>query len=410
MKKLLTSIRNLGSSLVAGSSDNDPTTVATLAVVGSTVGFGLNWLLLLILPLLTTVLMLASRTGMVTREGLQTLITHRFGRIVGWSSAISVIVVSELTLAADIAAGADALGLIFHTRFEFFVIPFGIAAGLMLNFGSYERIKKVLLGVMLIFIAYIGSGILSNPSWGDVLHSTFVPHFELNSNYITGALALLGTTMTSYVYFWQSIEEKEEKKPIRFLRMEEVNAAVGMTWATVIFFFIIVATAATLGASHTKVETAQQAAQALQPIAGPASGYLFALGLLASASLAAPVLASTCAYVTAETFGWNEGLDEDVQKRSMRPFYFVIWVSLAIGSVIPLLGIPPIDLLFYASVFGGLGTPFLLVLLILIARDPELMGDYRANPVLSLLGWISVVVISSASLLFLANTIFGLWG
>ena len=388
-------IRTAGPTLISASSDIDPTSIGALAVIGSTVVYGLNWLVLAIVPLLAAELMLATRIGLVSEQGLQKLVRRRFAPVWSWAALATFVVVNIITLGADIGAGAAAVGLFFHGRAAFFVIPFALGTGLLLQFGTYRMLKRVLLWLLLAFLAYVASAFAAHPDWAAALHDTVVPQFHWNSEYIGGAIAIIGGTMTGYVYLWQTIEEASERRSLRAMRREEMAAPIGVAWTTMIGIFILIATGSTLGQHGVRATTAAQAAQALRPIAGSASTYLFAVGLFGSAALALPVLAGTTASAVAETLGWREGVDQPVERRAV-PFYAVLWVSIALGAAIPLFGFPAISLLFYGSIVGAVGLPLQLALLALIARDREVMGEHRAGVVVTAFGWCAVAVATGA--------------
>lgn len=395
----------LGPGVVAGGSDTDPTTVATLSVVGATTGFGLCWLVVLIVPMLVVVQTVSARVGMVARGGLEDAVNRRFGR--GWAilMLLAVLAVNLVTLAADLEGGSAAVGLLTGHTYTWFLIPFAALSGLLLVWGSYQRVEGILKYVLLVFLAYGVTAVVAHPNWVEVAANTFVPRLETSSAYTTGALALLGTTLTSYAYVWESIAVAERKAPLRRLGLVQVEAGVGMAFAGIIFYFILVTTGATLGVHHTTVQTAQDAAHALAPLAGHFSEVIFGIGLLASAVLAVPVLAGTCAYVMAEAFGWRGSLDT---KFATAPrFYAALLVSLVIALGIALLGESPIHLLFVASIAGGLGTPVTLALMMLIARDRRIMGDRRLSAPLVVAGWAVAAAVSLACLAFIVESVAG---
>jgi Mn2+/Fe2+ NRAMP family transporter len=377
----------LGPGLVAGASDNDPTTVAALAVLGASFGYGLSWLTILLFPMLATIQMIGAQVGVVGRRSLQRVVRDQYGRGWGMLLLLSVVSVNLVTIAADLEAGAAALGLLFHAAWQWFVIPFALAMLAMMTVGTYAHLQRALQVVLLIFAAYIFSAFAAHPDWGVVLHTTFFPPISLHSDYVKGALALLGTTVTAYVYVWETIGQAEQRPPMRALGAAKADAALGMLVAVGVFWFILIATGASLGAHHEQVQTAQQAAQALGPIAGPLAGDLFAVGLLASAILAVPVLAATTAYMLGGQFNWRRSLSERIG--TARYFY----AALA--------GVSPIQLLIWASIAGGIGTPVGLTFLLLTARDRRVMGDYPIGKVLTLIGWATTLLISVISVYFL---------
>ena len=302
----------LGPGMISGASDNDPTTVATISVIGSTTTYRLSWLMVLVFPMLSAIQVISARIGTVTKRGLQRCVAKHYGRGWGMLLLLSILAVNVVTIAADLEGGAAALGLIFHLEWQWFIVPFAAGAFLLLVFGSYHAVQRVLQYVLLVFLAYVFSAFAAHPNWGAVLHDTVLPSLSFNSTYIQGALALLGTTLTSYAYVWETIEEAEERPPISELGLAQADAGFGMFIAVAVFWFILIGTGATLGVAHKQVQTAQDAAQALAPAAGPIASYLFAMGLLASAVLAVPVLAATSAYVVGQEFGFRSSLDRSI--------------------------------------------------------------------------------------------------
>lgn len=399
-------LRALGPGLISGASDNDPTTVATMAVLGASTRYGLSWLTILIYPMLASIQVISAKVGLVAREGLQRAVTKRYGRLWGALLLVSVLSVNLVTLGADLEGGAAALGLLFHISFKWFVVPYAFLLVGILLFGSYAAVQRVLQYVLFVFAAYVISAFAARPDWGAVLAQTLHPPLSFNPTYMQGALALLGTTLTSYAYVWETIEEAEERAPIDELGLARADAGFGMFFAVAIFWFELIATGTTLGAHHTRVQTAQQAAQALVPIAGPIAGDLFAIGLLASSILAVPVLAATTAYMLGSEFGWRSGLSQKI-RRAWR-FYAALSASVLIAIVVSFLGISPIQLLFVSGIVGGLGTPISLAFLLIIARDHRVMSDHPIGKVLTTVGWTTAVVVAAISVYFLWQQAAGL--
>jgi Mn2+/Fe2+ NRAMP family transporter len=395
-------LKVLDPGLIAGASDNDPTTVASLAVVGSTTVYRLSWLVILIIPMLIVVQIISAAVGVVARRGLEDAVRVRYGRLWALVPLVLVLVVNIITLGADLEGGSDALSLLTGIPYPWFVVPFAAGVGVFLVWGSYSAMQRVLRYVLLIFLAYIVSAFLARPNWGDVLAQTLVPHLSLAPAYVAGALALLGTTLSAYAYVWETIEEQAEHPPLRRLGLVQVDAGIGMAFAGLIFWFIVIGTGATLGVHHMPVQTSQQAAQALAPVAGQFASILFGIGLLASAVLAVPVLAGTSAYVLAEAFGWRRSLDATFHQAPQ--FYVSLLLSLGAGVALALAGLQPIQLLFASSIVGGLGTPVTLALMMLVARDPRVMGHRRIGTRLAVAGWAVTAVVVAAGALFLWQT------
>ena len=398
-------LKALGPGLVAGASDNDPTTVASLSVIGATTVYRLSWLVILVIPMLVIVQVVSATVGVVARGGLEDVVRHRYGKVWAFLVLLLVLAVNLITVAADLEGGSAALGLLTGLSYRWFIVPFGLAVVLLLIRGNYHAVERVLKYVLIVFLAYIVTAFVAHPQWGAVLRDTFIPHLSLSSDYIAGALALLGTTLTSYAYVWETIEEAEERPPIRRLSLVQVDAAAGMIAAGVIFWFIVIGTGATLGVHHQQVQTAQDAANALAPLAGRFASIIFGVGLLASAILALPVLAATSAYVMAEAFGWRASLDNDFGQA--RAFYGALITCMMIGGGITLLGIGPIQLLFASSIAGGIATPVTLAILMVTARDTRVMKEHRIGRRLMWGGWLVTAVVSVAVIIFLWQTLIG---
>ena len=391
--------------IISAASDNDPTTVATLAVVGSTTVYGLAWLVLLVIPMLAVVQAVSTHVGAVCKDGLEDIIRNRYGRVAALAMLFSVLAVNVLTLAADLEGGGAALRLLTHVAYEVWIVPLAAASLVLLVFGSYARVERALIYLPLAFLAYIGAAILAHPDWGMVLRESFTPHFNRSQAYVAGAIALLGTTLTSYSYVWQEIEISEESPPLRRLGLVQTGAGLGAVSAGLIFWFIVVATGATLGVHHKHVDTADEAAAALVPIAGRYASILFGAGLLGSALLAIPVLMATSAYLATEMFGWGGKLDA---KFTQAPrFYSVMIVLSAVACAIAFAGVKPIQLLFISSIAGGIATPVSLVFMLLAAGDKRVMGSKRAPGWLLGAGWAATAVVTLCAGFFLYQTFTG---
>jgi Mn2+/Fe2+ NRAMP family transporter len=388
-----------GPGLLAAASNNDPTTVAVLAIAAATTGYSLGWLVVLIVPMLAVVQALAAGVGAVCKTSLQGAIMRHFG--FGWALVVlgTFTTVNVLTLAADVKAGSEALALLTHIPATILIVPFVGAIGWLLVSNAYYRIERYLSLLSVAFICYVGSALMAHVDVGAVLRGVFVPHLTLSPVYVSGAVALLGTTLTGYVYMWESIGVSERDINRTSIRAFEKGAAMSMIPIGLIFIFIFIAGAATLGVHHLPVSTANDMAAALEPLAGPWSATLFGFGLLASAILAVPVLASVTAYVAAHTFGWNGSLNATFS--DAKAFYAVVLGSLIAATALAAVPVSLVGMLFWASIAGAIGTPVSLVLLMLIVRDRRVMGEYRASRLMSILGWgvTGIVTIALGALL-----------
>lgn len=397
--------QNFGAGIVAGASDNDPTTVATLAVIGSTTTYELGWLTLLVIPMLAVIQAIAAQVGTVTKKGLEDCVRSAYGRVWAFAALGALLVVNVLTLAADLEGGSAAVEMLTGIAYRWWVAPLGVLTVVVLVFGNYRTIERVLRYLALLFLTYVGAAFLARPDWGAVLHASFVPHFDFKPATVAGALALLGTTLTAYAYVWETIELSEEKPRLRQLGLVQVDAALGIVVAGLTFWFILIATGATLGVHHTTVDTAQKAAQALAPIAGKYASLVFAVGLLGSALVAIPVIAGTSAYVAAEMFGWRCSLDASFDRA--RAFYLTLGGCVAAAVLIGVAGVAPIKLLFMSGIAGGIATPLTLALMLLVARNERIMRKARIAPWLAASGWCVTLLVGVATVVYLVQTLRG---
>jgi Mn2+/Fe2+ NRAMP family transporter len=394
-----------GAGIVAGASDNDPTTVATLAVIGSTTVYELGWLTLLVIPMLVIIQAIAAQVGAVSKKGLEDCVRSVYGRPLAFATLGALLIVNILTLAADLEGGGAALQLLSGADYRFWLLPLGALTVGMLILGNYRTIERVLRYIALLFLTYVGAAFLAHPDWHAVLRGSLVPTFDLRPATVSGALALLGTTLTAYAYVWETIELAEEKPRLRRLGLVHVDAALGIVVAGLTFWFILIATGATLGVHHKTVETAQQAAEALAPIAGRYASLVFGIGLLGSALIAMPVIGGTCAYVAAEMFGWRHSLDAEFDRA--RPFYLTLAGCMALSVAIAFAGVRPITLLYYSGIAGGIATPFTMTLMLLVGRHRTVMHRYPISQWLAAAGWCVTAIVAAATVIYLYQTLTG---
>lgn len=400
----------IGPEILTAASDNDPTNVGTAVLVGAQTGYQLSWVALLTAPLLGVVLAIAAQVGLVARADLQSLVLRRYGRKVSALLLVSVILVNLVTIAADLQAGAAGIGVLAGVGSRWIILPLGLAlVGLQLV-GKYDAVVAVLRYLLIGFLAFGAAAILAKPDWTQVLKGSFRPITTLRPGELAGALALLGTTLTAYVYVWETIargiEEPADGGPDDgILARARLGAAAGAIFTALILWLMLVASAATLGQHHKSVATAQDAAAALRPLAGPAASGLFAAGLVVSAVVALPVLMATTAHVVGAEFDWRRGLSQKV--RHARGFYGILAASIALGVAVDIAGVQLIDMLAAASVIGGLGTPVGIILLTGLARDPRVMGDRLISKRLAVAGWIVAAVVGALGLLYITGAVLG---
>jgi Mn2+/Fe2+ NRAMP family transporter len=356
---------------------------------------------------------MCARVGLIAREGLGTAIKDNYGKTMLIISAFAVLIPNLVTIGADLAGMAAGINLLVPRFPISAMVPVvAIIIAVVEILASYKTIERYLKWLLLILFAYVFAGFLAQPDWGQALYHTIIPTVKFDKTTLTAIIAVLGTTISPYLFFWQASEEVEEiqdegaqaisKQELRS-RLQEVS--VGFTFTNIVFFFIILTTAATLNKQGImSITSARQAAEALAPIAGNASSLLFALGIIGSGILAVPVLAGSTAYVVSEIFGWREGLNEKLRKAP--GFYTVLVVSILIGTSIDLLHISPIGALYYSQVIGGLLVPILLVVIMRISNNKEIMNAHVNSRLMNVIGYTAIVSMTLAALLFIYLSIF----
>jgi Mn2+/Fe2+ NRAMP family transporter len=350
-------------------------------------------LVVLLLPMLAVVQAVAASVAAVSQLNLQQAIERTYGRGVALAAAVAVVAVGTFTLGADVQAGAQALTLLFGIPFYYFVVPLVLAAGWLLATQSYIKVERALAWLTLILFCYVVSAIDARPDWGAVLRGILLPHFEFSPAFLAAAIALLGTTLTTYVYFWESIEVAERRPPSSELGAVNADAVIGMLVAGSSFLFILVASAATSGRHHA-MSTAADAAGALKPLAGSWDRPLFGIGLLASAAIAIPVIAATNGYVAAQTLGGRASLT--TRPRDAKLFYGAIFATLFAGAALALVPVATIALLYSASLVAGLVTPITLALALLAGRNAQTMRGRPISRRLACAGWAVTAVVTAA--------------
>ena len=395
LKKLKKATTKLFHGIITGGADNDPAGITTYSVVGATTGLTQLFLVPLSTVFLITVQSICARIGDVKKKGLASIIKERFGPKVAFVAMILLILANLTTMGADFSAIGAAFSLIFPKLNILFILPLvSLLIWYIVVFKSYKTITRFLLLLSLIFISYIFSGIAAKPDWGQILKATFIPQLSLSSYYWIVMVGFLGTTITPFLFFWQVSEEVEDYPSVKDVKIEVKENAPGLIFSNIITYFIIICTASILFANKIKINSAHEAALALKPFLGEQAFSLFALGIIGAGLLALPVLASSTAYAVAETFNWREGLSQKPVKA--RGFYTVLSATFFIALAISLLKINPIKILFYSQVLNGLLAPFLLILIMIIARSYKIMGNYKIGTLINILGWLTVIIMTIA--------------
>ncbi len=417
MKKILKFLDLLGPGLITGASDDDPSGIATYAQTGAQFGYGQLWTAVFTLPLMSVIQEMCGRIGMVTGKGLAGLIRNNYGRPVLYVSVTLLLVANIINIGADLGAMAEAAGLVLHIPF---IILLLVAAALILGlevFVPYAAYAKVLKYAAFTLAAYIVAAFSVKQDWLKIAYSTFIPSFSLNRDYITNIVALLGTSISPYLFFWQVGEEVEEA--VAAGRLHQMGAGVprvtrrdvhdmrldtltGMVFSNLVMWFIMITTAATLHAhSILNVATADQAAVALKPFAGAYAFALFALGIIGAGLLAVPVLAGSASYAIAETFGWKEGLYR--KPYQAYGFYAIIAVATIIGLLVNFSPIRPFQMLYYAAILNGLCSAPLMILIMLIGSNRKIMRKYANTRFSNVTGWIATGVVTVAAVALLVT-------
>jgi NRAMP (natural resistance-associated macrophage protein)-like metal ion transporter len=417
-------LRAMGPGLVTGASDDDPSGIATYSQAGAQYGLSLLWAALLTLPLMAAVQEICDRTALATGTGLGELAVKRFnrtGRSVLGVLLVALIVANALNIAADLVAIGSGMQLLHAGPVWLWALLAGALITLLLVLGSFARIALVFKGLCAALLAYLVVAVLVTHHWGSVLAHTFVPHIELNKAYLALLVAVLGTTISPYLFFWQSAHRLEEMRdepeggtqpqPLKYqsstrARRKQATSRLdvfaGMTFSNLVMFAIIVATAQTLHAHHqTNIQGAAQAAQALTPFAGRFASALFALGFIGSGLLAVPVLAGAGSVGLAGLLGKKWGFSRSVRKAPV--FYGLVALGTLGGTALSLLHVNPIKLLVLVAVINGVAAAPFLVVVMRVSASPHLMGDYVNGKTANILGWTTATIMAVAAISLFAT-------
>ncbi len=397
-------LRSLGPGIITGAADDDPSGIATYSIAGAQLGTKLLWTALLTWPLMAAVQMMCARIGKVTGQGLAANLKLRFPKWLLVAVVIALLIANTINIAADLAGMADAASMLSGLNSRWFVVAFALLISWATIRLQYRQIADVLKWLVLVLFAYPVTAFVVGANWGQVLHATFIPSMPHSKNEWATLVAILGTTISPYLFFWQTSEEVEEEKSAgqktlaqrrgatpEELELRNIDVGVGAFFSNAVMFFIILTTAITLNRHGlVNIETSRQAAEALRPFAGSFASTLFTVGIVGVGFLAIPTLAGSAAYAFAETLGWREGLNKKLKQA--RWFYALILVSTAAGVALDFIGINPVRALYWTAVINGLLAPFLLVAILIVAGDTKLMQGQPS----SRLGWIVVAITTVA--------------
>lgn len=411
--------RQLGPGLITGAADDDPSGIATYSQGGAQFGLQMLWTLLLTWPLMVGIQSVSARIGRVTGDGLAGNLRRWHGRSLLFAVVSLLVVANTINIGADIAAMADAMLLVGGGSHTGWVVTFGTASVLLQVWIPYVRYLRVLKWLTLTLFAYVGTVFTVQVDWGEVLSALLMPRLQMNAAYLTTLVAIFGTTISPYMFFWQASQEVEELKAnpaarsLRdapeqaqsHLRRIAIDNWIGMGMSNLIAFFIMLTTAATLFRHGiTDIQSSRDAAMALKPIAGEFAFVLFALGIVGTGLLAVPVLAGSAAYAVAGAFGWRTGLDLPLGLGWR--FYGIIAISTLIGAGIGISQIDPIHALYWAAVINGIVSVPIMVVMMRMASRHEVMGPFVVTHRLKWLGWAATAVMAAAVVLMLLLHLF----
>lgn len=401
--------RSLGLGLITGASDDDPSAIGTYAAAGASLGPSFLWIAPFTFPMMYAVVYLSSKVGQVSGQGLFAVIRQYYPKWLLYSLMISAVIGNVIEAGADLGGMAAALNVIVPVPMRGMVIVLGIFV-LSLQIRGYNLIRNVFRWLALALLAYVGSAFLAKPELISVLKGTLIPSIHFNKEFFAMLVAVIGTSLSAYLYSWQSNQEVEEdismgrrrlvdragttEKELGHSRRE---VAVGMFFSSLVIYFILLSTAATLfRVGKTDINTAADAAEALRPLAGNAAKLLFAVGVFGVGFLAVPVMTIGAAFDVCQAFGWRHGLH--AEPRRAKPFYALLVIFTLMAVALNFFHINPMKALVYAGIVQGISTPFLMVLVVLITNNRKIMGKWVNTRAMKILGWFTTAVMFAASI------------
>ncbi|MFA6039133.1 MAG: Nramp family divalent metal transporter [Candidatus Peribacteraceae bacterium] len=404
---------HIGPGVITGASDDDPSGIATYAQAGAKFGYGMLWTTLFMFPLMVVIQEISGRIGRVTGKGIAANLRQYYPRWLLHFSVGLLLMANTINIGADLGAMGEAVELLLGVPSAVTVVFFSLVCVYLAVFLPYKKYVPILQWLVLALFAYVITAFVTDIPWKDVAFYTLIPNLSLNKESLAMIIAILGTTISPYLFFWQSSQEVEEIRAHRFLhalirfplnaKQElwklRVDTVVGMAFSNIIAFFIILTTAATLNASGlTTIETAADAAQALRPLAGSAAAFLFAAGIVGTGLLAVPVLAASAAFGVGEAMRWPVGLERNVHKA--KGFYGVLTAATVMGLLLNFFGINPIDALIASAVVNGIVSVPLMAALVHMSSNEKVMGSLVIPKSLRIAGWVTTAVVATAGVGF----------
>jgi NRAMP (natural resistance-associated macrophage protein)-like metal ion transporter len=403
----------LGPGLITGAADDDPSGITTYSIVGAQMGTGMLWTAFITWPFMGAVQFTCARIGMVTGAGLGAALRTKLPRWLVFAGALGLLAANTINVGSDLSGMADAAEMLSGVNSRISVLIFGAGIAYATIRFRYHQIAMIMKWLAVVLFAYVITAFIAGPDWGRVLRNTFVPSWPQNHAAWQNLVAILGTTISPYLFFWQAAEEVEEEKAMgrRLVRQRrgatkqeivdrKIDVGVGTFFSNFTMYFIILTTALVLHAHGNKdIESSKQAAEALRPLVGTLAYLLYTIGIIGVGFLAIPTLAGSAAYAFAETFSWKEGLDEPF--RGAIPFYVVLIFSILLGVAMDFVKINPVKALFWTAVINGVLAPFLLVGILIVASDRKLMQDQPSSRLsLTAVGVITLIMFGAAAAMF----------
>jgi NRAMP (natural resistance-associated macrophage protein)-like metal ion transporter len=417
--KIKVYLKSLGPGLITGASDDDPSGIGTYSQTGAQFGYAQLWMALFTFPLMTVVQEVCARIALHTGRGLAEVIREHYPKPILYVSVLLLFIANTINIGADLGAMAASCQSLLSIPFSIWLVALTLLTILLEIFVSYKQYARLLRFLTLSLFAYILAAFVVSQDWRQVFYSTIIPTIQFNKDYALNLVAVLGTTISPYLFFWQAAQEVEEdidsgktskaagkgvsKTELKWMRTDVTS---GMLFSNLVMWFIIITTASTLFRHGiTDIDSAPKAAEALRPIAGRFASILFAAGIVGTGLLAVPILAGASAYAMAETFTWHEGLY--LKLRQAWGFYGVIAFSTMLGAAMNFVGINPIKALYYTAVINGLVAPPLLWLIMLIGNNRKIMNDKVNGRASNILGWFTTIAMTMAAAALLWTFRFG---
>ena len=411
-------LKKLGPGLITGAADDDPSGIATYSPAGAQFGFNMLWTLLLTYPLMVGIQIISAQIGRVSGHGLATNIRRHYPGWLLYGVVSLLLIANDINIAADVAAMGDAVKLLIGGPARLYALGFGLLSLLLQILVPYRRYVRVLKWLTLALLAYVGVVFAVHMPWSEVASKTVLPQMSWKRDYITNVVAIFGTTISPYLFFWQASQEVENQtadplaKPLKYapeqaadnLRRIKIDTCTGMGFSNLVAFFIVLTTAATLNAHGlTDIQTTAQAASALRPIAGEFGFLLFAAGIIGTGLLAVPVLAGSAAYAMAGAFRWKNSLE--AKPAAAKQFYGIIAVSTLLGVALCFTPVDPIRALYWSAVINGVMSVPIMTIMMAMASRADIMQRFVIGRGLKILGWLCTAMMALASLTMFWTTL-----